>query len=361
MDLINNPEIESEVAVPGLGEISDTLTAQGITVHVVSLQDIEDIHRPFTFAQGASVLSSIVNAVRSIIQICKCREIDILHCNGLKAHVLGALARMIGGPPVIVHLRDIPVTRSERWLWHGLQYLADCLILVSNACWPARRLPSNANVVHNGIDVSHISLRSFQPKAPLNLGFVGRIDAAKGLHLLLTWIHEAHIQGIDLTLTVRGRFDSVDREYKRVVTNLISDLGLQDRVQLQGYISDPATVYADIDVICVPSHIPDPLPRSVMEPMAHGIPVIAYPAGGIPEMVCDRKTGFLVANADQFISAIRTLACNNHLMETIRLAARRKVETEFSITLLHANVNAIYQRLVRRPALAGSSGENGDK
>jgi glycosyltransferase involved in cell wall biosynthesis len=282
--------------------------------------------------------------VRALRRICTQHQIEIVHSNGLKPHIVSALARFVGGPPTIAHIRDIPFTSAEKAVWRLLRHAADRVILVSSACWPDEKLPRNVIVIRNGVDVSSILVREFHPAAPLRIGFIGRIDAAKGLHLLLSWIAEAKRAALDLRLIVRGRFDS--QPYRAQIDAEIGRLGMEHCVEFQSFVADPEAVYSDIDAVCVPSHVPDPLPRAVMEPMARGIPVIAYPAGGILDMIEDRRTGFLASNAHEFVVAVSSMRAASPLLSEILSNARARIETDFSLELAYRNLDKIYLDLV---------------
>jgi glycosyltransferase involved in cell wall biosynthesis len=346
LDLLTNPEIEPHVLAPADGPILQKTRSLGIPGDVVNFGAVESVHRPFTFGKGLAATKSAISAVRTILRICDERGIDILHSNGLKAHVLACAARTFGGPPTVVHIRDIPFTGAEKSVWQLLRRTADQMVLVSRACWPNVPLPSNASVVHNGIEVPQMALQPFRPRIPLTIGFIGRISTQKGLHLLLNWMHEAKKTNLELQLIVRGSFEQPDNGYQQQIEMLIRSLKLSN-ISLEGFVSDADKVYSGIDVVCVPSHVPDPLPRSVMEPMARGIPVIAYPAGGIPEMIEDGATGFIVANANEFLAAIRALMYEQRTIDTIIAAARKRIECEFSLPTLHSAMLNIYTALAK--------------
>jgi glycosyltransferase involved in cell wall biosynthesis len=348
MDLVANPGVEPHVLVPDRGPILDKMNSLGIPTSTIDFGAIENVHRPFNFLKGLAVIRSTLSAVRSLIHICRQHRIDVVHSNGLKSHVIGAIACRIGGPPAVAHIRDIPLTRAEMIVWTLLRLAANQLILVSRACWRSKDLPNNVIVIHNGVVTASIERQPFRPASPLRIGFIGRIDAAKGLHLLLDWASEARQANLGLDVFVRGRFDSSDPKYQDQIGTQIAKLDLQDHIHLQGFVSDPDAVYSDIDVVCVPSHVPDPLPRSVMEPMARGIPVLAYPAGGILEMIENRRTGFLISNAAEFIAAVRLIISDKAAVENIAENAQDKIDTEFSLTRVHSNINAIYQTLLSR-------------
>jgi glycosyltransferase involved in cell wall biosynthesis len=349
LDLLGNPSIQPLLVAPADGPISAQARQSNIPTHVISLGTIEDVHRPFTFTKALVAIKSLARTVLELKRICRREHIHVVHSNGLKAHVVNALQRMLGGPPAVIHMRDIPLTRSEKLVWKLLGYMASQIVLVSRACWPAPELPRNVVVVHNGVDIDALPFRPRAPfrQGPLTVGFVGRIDQAKGLHLLLDWLQFALSANADAVLVVRGRFDSTDPTYEAAIRERIENSGLRRHVRLEGFVSDKEKVFDGIDVVCVPSHVPDPLPRSVMESMARGIPVIAYPAGGIPEMIEPTRTGWFATNAEEFLYAIRQIADNQEHAVELVTNARKRIDAEFSQYLLYTRLNEIYRGLTR--------------
>jgi glycosyltransferase involved in cell wall biosynthesis len=75
---------------------------------------------------------------------------------------------------------------------------------------------------------------------------------------------------------------------------LARQLGMGECFRFLGFRSDVRPLVADFDVAVVPSVYPDPLPRSVIESMALGKPVVAFDVGGVVEMLEDGVTGELV-------------------------------------------------------------------
>ncbi len=68
-------------------------------------------------------------------------------------------------------------------------------------------------------------------------------------------------------------------------------------VKFTGFI-DPASFFSKIDILVVPSLWHDPLPRTIFEAYAHGIPVIGSDKGGIPEIINHGETGFIYSAED---------------------------------------------------------------
>jgi glycosyltransferase involved in cell wall biosynthesis len=134
---------------------------------------------------------------------------------------------------------------------------------------------------------------------------------------------------------VRGAFAEETPAYEGEIRCKIAAWVLSEFVTLEGFVTDSGTVYNDIDIVCVPSTLPDPLPRSVMEAMGHGRVVIATPCGGIPEMIIDGETGFLVNDPDALASVVVRLLNDPDLRLAIGRAAGAHCEEHFGLDRLH--------------------------
>lgn len=109
----------------------------------------------------------------------------------------------------------------------------------------------------------------------------------------------------------------------------------QDGVELLGRVNGRevmSQLYRDASVFCLPSHF-DPYPLVVLEAMAHGLPVVAAPICGVPEMVLDHATGLLVEHGPDGIQQLADALVSllEHPAEAHRLGAagRRRVEERF--------------------------------
>ena len=345
-DLIDNPNVEPVLLAPEDDTILEKGRELGIECHVLPYRSINSIHRPFSFIKGFTALSDLIKVALELKKISKRTGVKIVHSNGLKAHMINCVSSRLGGAKSVLHIRDIPYTKPEIMVWKIMNLLCHSMILVSHACWPGEKLPRKVSVIHNGTPLIDIdSSQTDYNKDKISVGFVGRIHPGKGLHLLIDWLSAARQRKIDVALSVRGTFSDDAPEYEEEIQKQISKLDLQDHVEFTGFISDPATLYSGLDIVVVPSKAPDPLPRSVMESMARGIPVFGYPAGGIFEMIEDGKTGYLVDNAESFISSIEKVTGDEDFLKNMMKAARQKIEKEFTIEELHKDVTGIYEAL----------------
>ena len=344
-DLMNNPNIRPILVAPDEGEVADKARSLGIETHILPFKSINTIHRPFSFMKGVTVLKDLFEAARALKKLAKDKNVKIVHSNGLKAHAINCAAKLIGGAKAVLHIRDIPYTRSEKAVWEILRRMSDHFVVVSPACWPGESLPKKVSVIYNGtplIDAQAATPAEKNDRAALQIGFIGRIHPAKGLHLLIDWIAAARAKGRAVTLSVRGTFSEDAPGYEAEIKQKISDLKLEDYVEFTGFIGDSVALYRGIDLTAVPSATPDPLPRSVMESMARGIPVIGSPAGGIGEMIIDYKTGFMVKNAADFQKALAFIEENPEELGNITRNAKSRIESEFSLPRLHDKVSALY-------------------
>lgn len=150
---------------------------------------------------------------------------------------------------------------------------------------------------------------------PLRLGFLGRIEAAKGVELLLATLRplkadfRLHIGGVGNDELV-GR---LKRQYS------------DGRFVWHGRV-DPSEFYGQIDVLVVPSLWNEPFGLVIGEANSHGIPVVAARRGGIPEIVQDGTTGFLF-NPDQpseLADIVVRLAADRGLITAMSAAIRSR-------------------------------------
>ncbi len=118
-------------------------------------------------------------------------------------------------------------------------------------------------------------------------------------------------------------------------TQLAGDLGLQDHVTWTGLVQDPLGegAYAAADVVCQVSRWEEVFGYVIPEAMACGKPVVATRVGGIPEIVRDGETGFLVPRGDtaQIADRILQLLADRELRERFGRAGRQSVAAKFDL------------------------------
>lgn len=155
--------------------------------------------------------------------------------------------------------------------------------------------PGQPRRIPLGVDLGHFSprTRSPDPDGPLQVGYVGRLAAHKGVSVLL----EAVAATPDVQLTVAGSGPQETELRDRAVA-----LGVGDRVTWLGGLSQAELpeVYRQLDVLAVPSLTRpgwvEQFGRVVVEAMASGTPVVASDCGALPDVVGD--AGLVVPEGD---------------------------------------------------------------
>ena len=203
-------------------------------------------------------------------------------------------------------------------------------------------------VLHNPVLLPQ--RRPTPARAPATLVFLGHIETAKGCHELLRAMGAivAAVPQARLLLCGDGQ-----RDEARAVA---AALGLQASVDLPGWVDagERAALLDMATVFVLPSHA-EGLPMSLLEAMAHGVPVVATAVGGIPEAVRDGVEGLLVAPGDTAALAAAVLGLLADPDARVRLGAagRERVRSEFSSTKMVATLEDLYEKLAtnetRRP------------
>ncbi|WP_122091053.1 glycosyltransferase family 4 protein [Halalkalicoccus subterraneus] len=161
-------------------------------------------------------------------------------------------------------------------------------------------------------------------REPFEVIFVGNLIPRKGLDSLVRGLAGTDA---DWRLTVVG--GESDPDYSGKIHDLVSELGLEDRVEFTGWLDDDALAACleSSDLLAVPS-THEGFGIVYLEGMAFGLPALATTAGGARDLVTDGETGFLVDPGDHgaITRAIETCAGDRDRLVGMSLAARRRFE-----------------------------------
>ena len=266
---------------------------------------------------------------------------DLLHVH--QAHpatVAAALVARILGRPVIATfhlqppqgagLRGRVQEASTRWAMR----VATERTFVSEDT--RRDLRAAGQVIPNGVDLA-IVRRSLgdrgRIRVELGLGgcvivFAGRIARIKGAFDLFRALRIARDAGADVQLIMTGQ---IPAEEQRDFGELLEELGIGPFVRSLGDRQDHLRFLSAGDVFALPSY-KEGLPMSMLEAMAAGLPILASPVGGIPEVIQEGREGFLVQPGDFTTLADRIvrLAVDPDLRERMGRQSRERAN-EFGV------------------------------
>ena len=167
-----------------------------------------------------------------------------------------------------------------------------------------------------------------QPSSRPNLVlFLGRMEASKGIYDLLQAVAALRATVPDVRLVCAGQGNRL------AVARYAERLGIADAVKFTGWVgpSGKRALLESAAAFALPSY-EEALPVSLLEAMAAGVPPVASAVGGIPEVLVDKVSGFLVAPGDKagLERALRKLLTERDLAQRIGAAARETARLRFA-------------------------------
>jgi glycosyltransferase involved in cell wall biosynthesis len=234
----------------------------------------------------------------------------------------------------IFWLHEIPPnTRPYRLVFQAIAKRVNMVVCVSEAVARsvmALGIPgSRITVIYNGLPPANPKPAVIKEDT-LRLGIVGQIGPWKGHEDLLDALALLKQDGHRVNLRI---FGGGAPHYTELLKRKVSDLNLEEYVQWRGFVSNPRDIYAEFDLCIVPSRSEDPLPTSALEASGFGLPVIGSSRGGLPEIIEDGVTGFIVGaqRPEQLAQAIKSFLDCPELIKTMGEAGRKRISVEFSL------------------------------
>jgi glycosyltransferase involved in cell wall biosynthesis len=291
---------------------------------------------------------------------------DIVHTNGLKAHVLAALA--VPEFPRVVHLRDFA---GSRWLSRSLLpmlgrralVVANSRAVEADALAVAPRL--RTRVVYNGIDLAEFRagprelapLASFAgldapPDAALVIGMVATYAWWKGHR---TFIEAAARLVSDCPRPLRfyvvgGPIYAAAGSQTSVaeLRALLDRFGLGQNVGLVPFQREVGPVYRGLDIAVHASERAEPFGRTIVEAMASARAVVVSRAGGAAELFQEGESGlgFRPGDSADLARVLRVLIADDVQRQRLAAEAAREATTRFDRDRLAGEVVAAYRTLL---------------
>ena len=165
---------------------------------------------------------------------------------------------------------------------------------------------SKMQVVYNGIGpVEKSTEANFRtkyqiPKEAIVIGMAGRVHYWKGQQYFLQIAKQLLNRSKENNLAAPLYFIITGDAYPGYeylvdeIQNFIKNNQLGDRIFYTGFEHEMDKFYSSIDLLILPSQLPDPLPTVVLEAMQYGIPVVATAQGGALEMIAENETGIFI-------------------------------------------------------------------
>lgn len=311
-----------------------------------------------TFEDGCKAKKLVIAMKAYARYLCELGKCDLVHVHMAsrgsyrrkKVFIDAAFRRNI---PIVLHLHT-----GEFALWYGSEcdealraqiretfHRCSAVIVLSEE-WRDYMFatgvcePNRLRVLHNAVPVP---AESCSPCSHQDVLFFGRLDVNKSPDVLLRASREVLEDHSSAKLIFGG--DGYPERYEA----LAKELGIIDRCEFPGWITGEAkeALFARAGIFCLPSKN-EGMPMSVLEAMAHGIPTIATPVGGVPQVIQDGVNGFLMPVDDEHkLSELLSLLMDDSEMRNrIGMAGRATIVSDFSIERNLENLIKIYENVV---------------
>lgn len=330
--------------------------------------------RPVQIDRKLSPTKNLKSLV-GLVQLMRQQQYDLVHVHTPIAAALGRMAAKITGVKRIVYtahgfpFHDLLSSRQYVTYFVIEKFCAQFtdLILTQNhedlVTAQRRNLCPSAKIRHlnNGVDSQIFSRQRLSlttqtrlcdflglPSNALIVGTIGRLTRQKGFAYLVDAIAQLRPQFPHLHLLIIGGELSTDPEpFQAELLAQVQALGLQDCVTFTGFRDDTPELLGLLDVFCLPTYFGEGLPRSILEAMAMGLPIVTTDIRGCREAVIPHENGLIVPSKDShaLAEALRQLLGNRALRQRFGEASRQRVEAFYDERYVFNRLATWYQEL----------------
>jgi len=349
-NLSKHEDIELYAILLNQGKLAEEIKKHGIPVYINDEKSLSFLH--------------ILNNTRKIMKNLKP---DIVHSHRYKENIISFLA--IQGNPLKNKAKLISTQHgmpdgipagNGRWSSFGLSvynlnYLIlsryfNCTVSVSKdiqALLIKHKSFSfkNTTVIHNGIEVPSIGKKEYRDKI-LKIGSAGRFFRIKDFPLFVEIARILIEKYKNLEFILAG--DGPERE---TVQALVKRYDIDKYFLFPGFISDTSDFFQGLDLYINTSRH-EGIPMSILEAMAHGIPVVAPAVGGFCEMIENGVDGFLVDSRDPMDYARQCFKIIEHMdiRKSVSHEARNKIIRDFSVGKMADTYLKLYNDMTKKIA-----------
>lgn len=288
------------VMAPGYGAFAERAVALGATFCTV---------RCGPFTAGRKSLPDALRFARQMPEIAKAiagTSAALIYVNGPRL-----LPAVPSGRTVIFHCHSFLQQHYARWMIRQAIRRTRATVIAASrfVLAPLQDAAARAHVVYAGVREPHGAYQREHGEGGFRIGIIGRIAPQKG-----------HVEFLRAARLLKGcRFVICgaplfgDSRYPDAIRKLAASLP----VEFIGWQRDVCPLLSSLDLLVVPSTVPEAAPRIILEAFAAGVPVLAADCGGIPELIEHNRSGFLIES----LAPERLSAQIRHLMERPELLA----------------------------------------
>jgi len=290
-----------------------------------------------------------------------CKKYDVIHCQfgtvapmTLELIEVGALQGKL-----VTSFRGHDITQDKeisnnnyfQLFKHGNRFLPVSKslkkLLIKSGCDEDK-----ITILHSGIDCLKFEYkeRTLKPNTPIKLLSTARLIEMKGLRYAIEAVSLLIKKGVNISYNIVGEGELKDELQALIshynVTSNIKLLGWRDHEEVKKLLDESHIFLAPS--ITAENGEKEGIPNAVKEAMAMGLPIVATYHSGIPELVENNISGFLVAERDSLdlSKKIEQLCLHTDKWPEMSRAARKKIEDSFDIANLTDKLILTYKSIL---------------
>ena len=285
------------IGLPGDGALFDRARALGFETARISCGPYRS--GPKSPADLARFLGGTPRLAFQIRRLAARSAATLVFVNGPRLLPAAALAGL--DCPVVFHSHSYlasgpqrrivgeALRRLDAWVIGQCEFVA--------AAWRPFVRPERLSVIYNGVSAPCPS-HSPNPARSLRVACIGRISPEKGQREFVAAASLIHQSLPECRFVIYGSplfDDPAAQHYAAQVRAAAARLP----IDFPGWVEDIPAALSQLDLLLVPSAGFEATTRVILEAFAAGVPVIAFPSGGIPEVIEDGVNGFLAPTPEE--------------------------------------------------------------
>jgi len=311
-----------------------------------------------------------LRALYHIYRIIKTERYDIMHTHTSKAGFLGRIAARLGGVTHIIHgvhtipFYDVLQPQYNRFYLSLERFAArftNLFIAVgeelkSQYIREGVGTAEQYHIVYSGMDLEPFERArqmSDEERKSLRQGFgfgsqdtvvgiVSRLEPGKGFNFFSSIVEKIVKASPEVKFLVVG-----DGSLRESLEREVKAKNLENNIVFAGQREDVARVIALFDIAIFTSLL-EGLPRTVVQYVLLGKPIVTFEVGGIREVIKDGEQGYIVSqnDIDGFVDRVVYLLKHPEVAEQMRQNGRNFPRFQWSINEMVSRIETIYQRLL---------------
>lgn len=307
-----------------------------------------------------------IPAAWTLLRTLRTRKFDAIHANDITVLPLAQLGRRYAGIPLVVHVRSLQRINYNGFVNQMIDKMlshTDAIIAIDQTVRRTLSPAISVTIIHNGIQPPAPNHARTVQRVPLKVAMVGVLLGLKGVYEFLQAARICHERGLAVEFLIAGENPrklagirkwvlgrmGFAHDVRADLERYIQENDLGDMAKLLGFVKNVQALYADIDLLCFPSHL-DAAGRPVFEAAFCSVPALVAAINPEPDTLIDGVTGMCIKakDPDAIADAIEYLLKNPEVRHRLGENARQLAYQNFDINHNALEVLAQYQSLTSK-------------